>query len=132
MTHKHSGFTLLEMLVAMAILAMSLGMLYRASGGAAHSVGDLESYQRATVLAESLLSMRDAVSDAGWNESGSSGKYGWQVSSAPYATQFNGPNIPLLHQIHIVISWSDGIRPRELVLDTLLPQRKPPQPAGSA
>lgn len=130
MMHRHLGFTLLELLVALAILAMSLGMLYRASGGGARSVADLERYQRATVLAESLLSMRDAVSEAGWNEVGTSGGYDWQVSSAPYATEFNGPNIPALHAVHIVISWNDGGRLRQFELNTLLPQRKPPQPGG--
>lgn len=127
MMHKRNGFTLLELLVALAILAMSLGMLYRASGGSARSVADLEAHQRAIVLAESLLSARDAVPEMGWNETGSSGGLDWQISSAPYATEFNGPNIPPLHQVHIVVSWNDGSHARQWALDTLLPQRKPPQ-----
>ena len=48
------GFTLLELLVAFAIMAISLGMLYRASGANASNVGDIDRYQRAVVLAESL------------------------------------------------------------------------------
>lgn len=122
------GFTLLELLVALAIMAMSLVMLYRASGGGARSVADLERYQRATILAESLLSMRDAVSPDGWNQSGASGGYAWRISSAPYPTEFNGPSIPPLHEVRIAISWEDGGRLRQFELHTLLPQRKPPEP----
>ncbi|WP_370695027.1 PulJ/GspJ family protein, partial [Klebsiella pneumoniae] len=39
-----SGFTLMEMLVAIMILAMSLGALYQAVGGAMRAVGTDEKY----------------------------------------------------------------------------------------
>ena len=55
------GFTLLELLVAFAIMAISLGMLYRASGAVASNVGDIDRYQRAVVLAESLMADRKSV-----------------------------------------------------------------------
>ena len=55
------GFTILELLVAFAIMSIALGMLYRAAGGSVRAVGEMERYQRATVLAESILAMRDAV-----------------------------------------------------------------------
>ena len=121
------GFTLLELLVAFAIMAISLGMLYRASGASASSVGDIDRYQRAVVLAESLLSLRDAVPEQGWTDTGESAAYQWQISSTPYATALEGPVVPPLHDVHIAIRWSDGVRPRQLDLHTLRPQRKPPE-----
>ena len=39
------GFTLLELLVAFAIMSISLGMLYRASGGGARSVVPMDCLQ---------------------------------------------------------------------------------------
>ncbi|OPH17317.1 general secretion pathway protein GspI, partial [Azospirillum brasilense] len=60
------GLTLLELLVAFAIMALALGMLYRAMGGSARSVADVDRYQRAVVLAQSLLALRDAVPEQGW------------------------------------------------------------------
>ena len=126
--HRQQGFTLLELLVAFAIMAISLGMLYRASGANASNVGDIDRYQRAVVLAESLLALRDAVPEQGWTEAGESAGYQWQINSTSYATAFAGPAVPPLHDVHIAIRWTDGVRPRQLDLNTLRPQRKPPEP----
>lgn len=121
------GFTLLELLVAFAIMAISLGMLYRASGSAARNVGDVEKYQHAVVLAQSLLSLRDAVPEQGWNQGGESSGYNWNITSAPYVTTIIGPHVPMLHEVKIVIAWKDAGRQRLFELNTLRPQRKPPE-----
>ncbi|RYF08656.1 MAG: type II secretion system protein [Comamonadaceae bacterium] len=125
---RQRGMTLLELLVAFAILALSLGMLYRAMGSGARSAGDVERYQRAALLAESVMALRDAVPEQGWRQSGESGGFRWQVSSVPFATGLSGPTIPALHEVAVVVTWSDGERYRNLELFTLRPQRKPPEP----
>ena len=120
------GLTLLELLVAFAIMAVSLGMLYRIMGGSARSVAEVERYQQAIVLAQSLLSLRDTVPEQGWLQVGESAGYQWNIQSAPYATGISGPNIPPLHEVGISIVWMDGGQRRSLELTTLRPQRKPP------
>lgn len=124
---RQRGLTLLELLVAFAIMALALGMLYRAMGGSARSAGDVERYQRAVLLAESIMALRDTVPEQGWRQSGESGGYRWQVSSAPYRTGLSGPDIPPLHEVEIVVNWFDGQRDRSFELATLRPQRKPPE-----
>lgn len=124
------GFTVLELLVAFAIMAISLGMLYRAAGGSVRAVGGMEASQRATVLAESLLASRDAVPEGGWNASGQSAGFDWQVNSAPFPTSVNGPTAVPLHEVRVVVAWSDGIRNQQLVLTTIRPQKKPAPVAG--
>ncbi|MNV71775.1 hypothetical protein D3C71_1648130 [compost metagenome] len=119
------GFSLLELLVAFAIMALALGMLYRASGGSARSVAQVETRQRAAVLAESLLALRDAIPSGGWRESGQSAGFSWRIQSAPYATGVTAPNAPPLHEVAIHISWIEAGTARQLDLSTLRPERKP-------
>lgn len=125
------GMTLLELLVALAIMAISLGMIYRATGSSARSVGDMANYQYAVQLAESLMSMRDSVYESGWSDGGDSNGYRWQIQSAPYQTEIQGPNIPMLFQVHISVAWNEGSKQRSIELDTLRPVRRPPDPAAN-
>lgn len=119
------GFTLLELLVALAILAMSLGMLYRASGGSVRNVGEIERYQQAVMLAESLLDMRESVPVEGWAQAGNSAGFDWRVNSTRYPSMVDNLNVPPLHEVTIVVAWRESERTRQLELHTLLPQRKP-------
>lgn len=120
------GFSLLELLVALSIMSMALGLLYQASTGAVRGVGDLELEQRANVLAQSLLETRDAVPEAGWSESGRVADMDWRVSSALYPTAVAraSPAIPLLHEVRVMVEWESRRGPRRLELHTLLPQQR--------
>ena len=119
------GFSLLELLVALSIMSMSLGLLYQASTGALRGVGDLDLDQRANLLAQSIIETRDAVPEAGWSESGRAAGMDWRVSSAPYPTATaNDPGIARLHEVRVVVAWGSGRGPRLLELHTLLPQQR--------
>ena len=124
---RQRGLSLLELLVAFSILALSLGVLYRIMGGNARNAGDLETAQRAALLAQSLLSLRDTVPEGGWDQSGESAGYQWSIHASPYASGISGPNIPPLYEVAILITWQADGNPRSLELTTLRPQRKPPQ-----
>jgi general secretion pathway protein I len=119
------GFSLLEILVAFAIMAISLGMLYRASGGTVRALGDTEQAARASVLARSLLDSHDNVPETGWNESGESAGIAWQVRSEPYPTDRNGPAVPKLQRVQLLLTWADARGARQIEYSTLLPQAKP-------
>lgn len=118
--HRSAGFTLLEVVVAMAIMALALGVLYRAVGGGVRTVGDLSSYSRAVAIGESVLQMREAVPAEGWNESGQWEGFRWSVASAPYQAG-GGTGLPL-HRVQVDVAWSDGLRDRNFTLVSLRPE----------
>ena len=121
------GFSLLELLVALSIMAMALGLLYQASTGALRGVGDLDMEERANLLAQSILESRDAVPMTGWRENGRAAGMGWQVSASPYDTAVarDAPAVPRLHEVRVVVAWESRRGPRRLELHTLLPQQRP-------
>lgn len=129
------GLSLLELLIAFAIMALSLGLLYRSMGGSVRTAADLSQQQQAAMVIESVLATRDAVPADGWNETGQSAGFRWTVASRPFAGSLPWPDaaegsptpferIPL-HEIHLSVVWADGTRSRQLEAMTLLPQRKP-------
>ena len=119
------GFSLLEMLVALVIMGLSLGLLYRVSGGTVRQVEDIESQQRAVQLAQSILHSRDSVPAAGWNERGEAAGLRWQVTSSPFATPPAPARVPALHHLQVVVAWEGRRGPQQLMLDSLLPQSTP-------
>lgn len=123
---RQGGFSLLELLVAFTIMAMSLGLLYQVTGSSVRRLGTLDMQQRAQALAESLLSARDSVDEGGWNESGTSAGLNWRVISAPFHTPVSArsPGAVGLHEIRLTVSWTDGGAPHQLQLQTLRPQHR--------
>lgn len=123
--NRQRGFSLIELLVAFAILAVSLGLLYKSMGSMVRSVGDLENRQRASLVAQGLLRSRESVGASGWNESGVESGFAWQVQSRPYTDATKFPGAPRLHEVTLVVGWGEAAHSGQIQLQTLLPERKP-------
>lgn len=121
MSHQKSkGLGLLEMLVALFIMSLSIAMIYKAIGGSARGIGQVDASQGAVMLASSLLDAYSTVDQQGLQTQGQDGIYTWQASSNLEGEQAG----TRLHVLRLRIQW-DGRR--ELVLDTLRPERVPAQ-----
>lgn len=120
------GFSLIELLVAIAVLTISLVMLYKAAGGVLQTSTALQMQQKAIWVAHSVLNSRDTIPPTGWQERGSDVGIDWVVYSAPIADPAVGQvaNPVRLHQVSLRLSW-EGRRDRVLwSIDTVLPETR--------
>ena len=119
---RSSGFSLIEMLVAMVILGLTLGVLYQASAGAARNVRLDERYTYAVQIAQSLLADHARLPPGGLQLSGTAGDdYRWELIGSPLDVD---PSLPdaTLYQLDVVVRW-EGDGSREVALTTVVPEQ---------
>jgi general secretion pathway protein I len=115
-----AGFSLLEMVVAIAILGLALGALYQAAGGATRNVRTDERYAYATELAQSLLANHTRIPAQGISERGeTAGGFVWEVVTRPVEGIKGLPASARLYEIRVVVAWSEGLRSPEVVLHSI-------------
>jgi general secretion pathway protein I len=121
---RHNGFSLLEMVVAISILALSLAALYQAVSGATRNVRTDERYAYGVELARSLLARNTVIPRSGVRQQGeTAGGFSWTVSSQ--ALPARGPAVKrgALHELEVVVSWLDGRKRRDIVLNSVVEGR---------
>ncbi len=119
-----AGFSLLEMVVAIAILALALGALYEAASSATRNVRTSERYAYAVELARSLLAENGQVPMDGVDASGKTDSgFAWRVVATPRAAQAgdaSGSRQLPLEDIEVGVAWFDGSKRREVVLNSVV------------
>ena len=127
------GFSLIEMLVALVVLSLSLGVLYQAAMGATRNVRVAAGYGQAVMLAESMLAEHSYITEENFSTSGQFEQYEWSVSAwpAPYLPASDSDAaalVPLpLQYLQVIVTWPGGNAPRSLDLLTVVPLRSSPQ-----
>lgn len=114
------GFTLIETLVAMTMLALLFGALLPVFHGGLSALGRGEQQARAVQLAESLLArevsnvpVRDAGDSALSAATGEQDGYAWTITREPYVANDGGP-MPedasglMLVRVTALIRWPGG------------------------
>lgn len=109
------GFSLLELLVAISILGLTLGLIYQAVGGATRAVGVAEKYAYGVSLAQSLLAENSVVPQEGVDAQGDAGNgYEWQVVSRPIVGPEEAPTG--IQSIQVIVRWGG----RQIALDSIV------------
>jgi len=125
------GFSLLEMVVTMAILGLALGALYQAASGATRNVRTDQRHAYAVELARSLVADNSIVPRAGLSETGeTSGGFRWSATATPVPRPGDSSlSEGRLQSLRVSVGWPDGVRWREVVLHSIVagddPLRRP-------
>jgi general secretion pathway protein I len=120
-THEHGGFTLLEVLVAMAILAIAVTVVFQLFSANLRSIAASEDYVKAAVRAE--LKMREILNDdklteKAFSEATDDG-YRMDVSIIE-AVKERTENLQVrLLQIDLTVRWIKGSKEKTLILKTM-------------
>lgn len=130
------GYTLVEVLVAFAILALALTLLLGTLSGAARQVKWADQAGRAALHAQSLLAtvgVAEALRAVHREGTFEAGRYRWSLDVARYEDpllpppDFDDPGAPRLLQLSLRVQWGEGNDPaRTLELHSLRYERPDP------
>lgn len=120
---KQTGFSLLEIMVAFTLLALSLTVLMQAFGGGVHLLGDAERFARAATLAQSQLARLgiDVPIAEGYTQGEWPPDYHWQMKVAPFYLPPPLAEHPSwqLFQVEVTVGWDEAGRLRVYRLTSL-------------
>jgi general secretion pathway protein I len=113
MKRRDAGFTLIEALVALAILGVALAAVLRAYGAGFRSAERSEMQTQALLRAESRLAEAAATLTEPGERRGDAGGYAWRVAATPFPVE--GVEKPLL-RIEVRVAAPDGAEARLVTL----------------
>jgi general secretion pathway protein I len=112
--HGSAGFTLLEALIAIVILALSLSALMQLYGTGLRGVAKIDEHLRARLLAQSVMAelSHDRRLRPG-SRQGRLDQFVWTLSVTRFDDGEPAPQQPgpwTLHRLALTVSWSQGRR----------------------
>ena len=123
-TTRSSGFTLIEVLVAFAVLGLVLAALLQVFSAELKQYRVASAYATATGLAESKLS-QFGISDpmaVGESRGRFNGEFRWQMRVEPYSGSDEAGNDEVsvrLYHVFLKVAWGAADNERSVALETL-------------
>ena len=119
------GFTVIEALIAFAILAVSLAVLYEAMGTSFRTLDRAASVDEAVLVAQSAMDTIVAERRLPQVLSGRSGVYGWRAEVLPQSGASS--DVLALRLLRLQVRWPGGGRGVTLERTLLIPAPRVPQ-----
>jgi general secretion pathway protein I len=112
------GFTLVEVLVALAIVAIAFGVALGVMSGGLSRLDHDHNVQQALLVAQSALARVGQDIPVADGETGSEGRDGfaWHIAISPYGAAAGGL---AAHRVVVTVDWHEGWQSREVRLQTV-------------
>ncbi|WP_045728423.1 prepilin-type N-terminal cleavage/methylation domain-containing protein [Xanthomonas sp. GPE 39] len=113
---RQRGYTLIEVIVAFALLALALTLLLGSLSGAARQVQRADQLSRATLYAQSLLAVQGVeqpLQPGRTQGDFEQGRFHWTMDVMPYVDPRQPPDgavvsgAPTLLQLNLQVRWGD-------------------------
>ncbi len=120
---RQRGFSLLEVLVAFAILSVSLGVLLQVFANGLRNAGISDDYTRATLYAESILAAigTEVPLFDGERSGPVNAQFSWRSVISAYSEGL--PDVEKIrvraYRVEVEVSWAGLIQTRSVRLETL-------------
>ena len=124
---RDAGFTLLEVLVALAVIGLALGTIAGVFSTGLMGHETASAAETALSVAEEQLTLAAATPHPGADKGVYAGRFAWQTTVARYSGDSGGDDkaadipsqLPRLYRVAVSVAWNDGRHSRELSLSTL-------------
>lgn len=120
---SEQGFSLLEVVVALAIMAGGFLAVLNLFSGGVRSVDYSGQYLKAVTLANSKMSeleIQNFVSETSSGNFKNEENYRWRMDITPYDSELNNPESSIqLQKVLLKVSWNDDGQTRNIELATL-------------
>jgi general secretion pathway protein I len=124
-----AGFTLIEVLVALAVLAITFGFAFRALSGGFDWLDRSGHDRTGLLIAETVLARvgHDIPLQLGQTTGRTADGFSWAIDTAPYGNVSRLPAGRLIgYQVDVTVSWTERHRAQQVRLTTLQLGRKAP------
>ena len=117
-----TGFTLVEVIAAFAILALAFGVLMTVISNGLRQSAQAERAAEASAVAQSLLARvgTEVVLATGQRSGRNDNGLSWRLRTDPYREAGERPQGPIYaYRVTAEVLWQDGVQNRSVTLSTL-------------